>query len=116
MIKTAPEPPPALSDANLKRTVPWHRPQAHTFEVAMDLVGKYDSAIYAKNIEGPGIYYVGIIDMLQRWNWNKKIEQFVKTKILCKNWKGLSCVEPGYYSKRFLRQMLHIGVKPIQQR
>ena len=108
------EEPPAISGLNLRRNHAWQRPPAQKFSVAMELVGKYDSPIYAKNIEGPGIYYVGIIDMLQRWDINKKVEQFVKTKLLCKHWKGLSCVEPGFYRKRFLRQMLHIGIRPIQ--
>jgi hypothetical protein len=26
-------------------------------------------------VEAPGTYYIGLIDMLQEWNFNKKIER-----------------------------------------
>eukprot|EP01084_Bolivina_argentea_P308482 533441_1 len=32
----------------------------------------------AEAVEGPGIYCIGIIDMLQKWDLNKKSERFVK--------------------------------------
>ena len=66
--------------------------------------------VSANIVEGPGIYYIGIIDMLQKWNSAKKIERFLKTYVRCKNKAGISCVEPVFYRKRFLKKMEEIGM------
>merc|ERR1712048_1287607 len=67
-------------------------------------------AVSANIVEGPGIYYIGIIDMLQKWNSSKKAERFLKTYFRCKNKAGISCVEPVFYRKRFLKKMEEIGM------
>ena len=53
--------------------------------------------------DGNYIYHVSIIDYMQLWNLNKKSEQFTKKWFLGKDGKGISAVEPGFYSRRFLR-------------
>jgi len=53
---------------------------------------------------GPGIYHCGIIDILQTWTWQKKIEQWVK-RIFFGHWfdyEELSAVEPNWYCERFI--------------
>ena len=67
-------------------------------------------AVSANVVEGPGIYYIGVIDMLQKWNTNKKMERLFKTYVRCKNKAGISCVEPQFYRKRFLKKMTEIGM------
>jgi len=47
------------------------------------------------------MYHISIIDYLQEWNCNKMGERFYKTKILRKNGKMLSAIEPKRYSYRF---------------
>ncbi|ETO15687.1 G-protein-coupled receptor family protein [Reticulomyxa filosa] len=91
---------------------PDHRPRAPTYTSSKDTVGNHNNAECARAIEGPGIYFVGIIDMLQKWDTNKKVESYVKNYLRCKDRNGLSCVEPGFYRTRFLRKMLAIGIKP----
>ena len=49
------------------------------------------------------IYHIGIIDYLQEWNFNKKVEQFLKTKFKGAKKRNLSAVEPIFYRERFLR-------------
>ena len=44
---------------------------------------------------------MAVIDYLQEWNLNKKAERFIKTKILLKNAKNLSAIEPNQYATRF---------------
>merc|ERR1712228_29831 len=66
--------------------------------------------VNANIVEGPGIYYIGIIDMLQKWDSSKKAERFLKTYFRCKNKAGISCVEPVFYRKRFLKKMQEIGM------
>mgnify|MGYP000639533201 CR=1 FL=1 len=39
-------------------------------------------------IEGPGVFYMGIIDMLQAWTWGKKLERFTKRYLLCSDVQG----------------------------
>lgn len=55
-------------------------------------------------VEGPGCYYFGIIDILQEWNWKKKLERFYKMYIRGKDGDGLSCMEPIGYADRFLQR------------
>ena len=41
---------------------------------------------------GRWIYHVSIIDYLQQWNFDKKLEAFAKKWFLGKNSKGISAV------------------------
>jgi len=53
---------------------------------------------------GRYIYHIGIIDYLQDYNVDKKIENFLKYTIL-RNGSGISAVPPPKYGERFLRFM-----------
>jgi hypothetical protein len=53
-------------------------------------------------VEGPGTFYIGIIDVLQEWNFHKKAERFVKTVLLGKDGKGLSAINASSYRERFM--------------
>lgn len=44
------------------------------------------------------IYHVAVIDYLQEWNFNKKLERFLKSKMLMKDGKNLSAIEPETYA------------------
>ena len=73
--------------------------------------GGYDNyTVNANVVEGPGTYYIGIIDMLQEWNMEKKMEKCAKVYLRCKSRAGISCVEPVFYRKRFLKKMTKIGM------
>jgi hypothetical protein len=61
-------------------------------------------------IEGPGIYYVGIIDILQEWNLSKKVERFFKTYFMNLEAAGISAIEPSNYQTRFMEKMVEITV------
>jgi len=66
-------------------------------------------AIYpARVIIGPGMYQLGIIDILQEWDLNKKCEQILKRLFRghCLDYVGLSAVEPKYYCTRFKNAIL----------
>ena len=47
------------------------------------------------------VYHVSIIDYLQEWNFNKKLERFTKTILLGKDKQTLSAIEPEAYATRF---------------
>jgi len=63
-------------------------------------------------LEGPGLYRLGIIDLLQEWNLKKRGERFLKIflKGRCSRRarNGMSAIEPSKYAFRFVDQ---IGVK-----
>lgn len=44
-----------------------------------------DGAIHAAVVEAQGTFYIGIIDILQEWNWSKRFERFIKTSLLGMN-------------------------------
>ncbi|OQR81390.1 phosphatidylinositol-4-phosphate-5-kinase (Pi-PIPK-D2) [Thraustotheca clavata] len=52
-------------------------------------------------ITGPGYYCLGIIDILQTWNFDKKLERFMKTTFKRSDPNGISAIEPVKYQKRF---------------
>jgi len=65
-------------------------------------------------VEGPGRYYLGIIDILQEWNWNKRTEHFLKTTFLCQPRHGLSAVPPEEYFQRFKQRIAYQVIFPPQ--
>jgi len=83
------------------------------------LQDKYHSIFYSKDEHGgimarnmngqivPGavVYFLGIIDFLQPYNISKKMETGVKGIVHDK--KTISCVDPTFYCKRFLRFVLN---------
>ena len=89
------------------------RPRAPSYASGIKKYAQKDKAVKARVIEGPGIYYLGIIDVLQEWNTMKKLERLAKVYLRCKSSHGISCVEPAYYRTRFLRKMKQIGIKPF---
>ncbi|KAM3147767.1 hypothetical protein pb186bvf_000095 [Paramecium bursaria] len=69
---------------------------------------RFSSDLYRiKSTLEKGIYYhIGIIDYLQEWNAQKKIER--EGKIFLKGKQvGVSAVEPGEYSRRFIEQVAY---------
>eukprot|EP00736_Rhodelphis_marinus_P001551 Rmarinus@m.21486 len=63
--------------------------------------------MHAPALVGPGVYYCGIIDVLQEWNFRKKFEYWFKV-FLGKDRTGLSVQEPKVYAERFAKQMHRI--------
>ena len=57
-------------------------------------------------VEGPGIYYLGMIDVLQRWTFEKRLENWFKTRVLLQDVSGLSAVPPKLYAARFKARVL----------
>ncbi|KDO32428.1 hypothetical protein SPRG_22110 [Saprolegnia parasitica CBS 223.65] len=67
----------------------------------------------ANTVVGPACYYFGIIDILQLWNFDKKLERGFKLHVLRKDPDGLSAVPPTAYKDRFclkMAEILSIGV------
>ena len=64
-----------------------------------------DCCIEASSIVGPYSYYFGMIDILQEWSWEKKMERFFKSWVLQKDQEGLSAVEPVLYQDRFMSRI-----------
>ncbi|MES1914503.1 MAG: hypothetical protein MHM6MM_006566 [Cercozoa sp. M6MM] len=70
----------------------------------------HEGGVQAAVLSGPGVYYVGIIDILQTWTFKKKFERFFKTVILRKSRDGVSCVPPEPYCARFLEKVEKIAL------
>jgi len=64
-----------------------------------------DGGLYAAVMEGPGIYFMGIIDILQEYNTAKKLERFFKIYFRCKHRDGISAIGPVPYGQRFVNFM-----------
>ena len=66
----------------------------------------------AETLEGAGLYRLGIIDPLQRWDLKKQSERLLKIllRLRCsaKLKNGMSAVEPAEYARRF---HLMVGMK-----
>ena len=62
----------------------------------------------AKTIVGPGMYFMGLIDVLQTWDLNKRLERLFKTNILRLDPDGISALGPFRYQERFMEKMTEI--------
>ena len=65
---------------------------------------KNPMAMYATQhqfTKGERTVHLAIIDYLQEWNLNKKLERLSKTVVLQKDGESLSAIEPNKYAKRF---------------
>ena len=40
--------------------------------------GAWRQVVYASHIVGPGVYFIGVIDFLQVWDWRKRAELFLR--------------------------------------
>jgi hypothetical protein len=63
-----------------------------------------DGALHAAVVEGQGTFYIGIIDILQEWNYDKWYERMIKKYVLRKDADGLSAMDPLNYRKRFYQR------------
>lgn len=54
------------------------------------------------------MYYFGIVDFLQDWTFNKRVERSAKIYFLRKDPAGLSVMEPVAYKLRFQKKMRQI--------
>merc|ERR1719233_557980 len=68
----------------------------------------YKGGVMAKVTEGPGIYYLGIIDMLQKWSWETWMRRWLRIIFKREDPKGISPIEPKAYQKRFMDKMEEI--------
>lgn len=58
-------------------------------------------------VHGPGIYFMGLIDMLQPWNLRKRLEHFVRVYVFLQDRNGISVVNPRQYAERFQQRVVH---------
>lgn len=74
-------------------------------EHAVPWFQKVNGGVPAKVILGPGLYFFGIIDILQEYNLQKKAERLAKTWLAFKDPDGISAVPPQPYCERFIKAM-----------
>eukprot|EP01114_Cavostelium_apophysatum_P012650 TRINITY_DN2883_c0_g1_i1.p1 TRINITY_DN2883_c0_g1~~TRINITY_DN2883_c0_g1_i1.p1 ORF type:complete len:621 (-),score=131.11 TRINITY_DN2883_c0_g1_i1:100-1962(-) len=53
-------------------------------------------------------FYLGIVDILQLYNLNKKSEHLAKVYVLRKDKEGVSAVNPAKYAERFMKKIRQI--------
>ncbi|CAK4081343.1 unnamed protein product [Aphanomyces euteiches] len=66
----------------------------------------------AEVVVGPGYFYIGMIDILQTWTLEKRLEGFIKTFFMRKDAAGISAMPPKPYRDRFhkkLDEIFHMG-------
>jgi Phosphatidylinositol-4-phosphate 5-Kinase len=57
------------------------------------------------------VYYIGIIDILQRYNSRKRMETSLKRLLYEES--AISCVEPQLYERRFVDFFRHLCGAPL---
>jgi hypothetical protein len=78
-----------------------------------------EGGLAASMIEGPGVYYLGVIDILQEWNWFKRLERLMKRYLMCLDHRGVSVIPPDEYAARFERRVVaeivehHAAATPV---
>jgi hypothetical protein len=71
-----------------------------------------DGGIGAVFVEGPAVFYIGIIDMLQEYDVMKRIERAWKTRCRGLPSDGISVMAPISYRQRFLNKVKDI-IEPV---
>jgi len=68
----------------------------------------------ANTVVGPAYYHLGVIDILQTWTFQKRLERFFKIAFKGVDGDGLSAIAPKLYKKRFQLKMADIlGVEEL---
>ncbi|RHY89546.1 hypothetical protein DYB37_007620 [Aphanomyces astaci] len=62
----------------------------------------------ANTVVGPAYYHLGVIDILQTWTLQKRMERFFKINLRRVDGDGLSAIAPDKYKKRFQAKMAEI--------
>ena len=62
---------------------------------------RVDGGVLASIVEGPGIFYFGIIDVLHEWTLRKKLERYFKIYVRGFDGDGLSATDPETYAARY---------------
>ncbi|KAG1692821.1 hypothetical protein DVH05_024436 [Phytophthora capsici] len=57
-------------------------------------------------VRGPGLYYLDLIDILQQWNFRKRVEHFVRVYLLMQDSHGILVVNPRQYAERFQQRVI----------
>lgn len=63
-----------------------------------------EAAAYGKEVANPLLqaYHIGVIDYLQKWDTQKKMEASLKRLKYGRKGEGISAVNPARYKARFL--------------
>nr|CCA24965.1 phosphatidylinositol4phosphate5kinase (PIPKD1/GPCRPIPK) putative [Albugo laibachii Nc14] len=67
-----------------------------------------DGMRLASTVVGPAFYHLGIIDILQTWTLQKRMERYLKIVLKRVDGNGLSAIAPKLYKERFLTKMADI--------
>ncbi|KAF1786157.1 Phosphatidylinositol-4-phosphate 5-kinase, N-terminal domain [Phytophthora cactorum] len=68
----------------------------------------------ANTVVGPAYYHLGVIDILQTWTFQKRMERFFKIAFKGVDGDGLSAIPPKLYQARFQLKMADIlGVEDL---
>eukprot|EP01126_Amoeba_proteus_P033291 TRINITY_DN3266_c0_g1_i5.p1 TRINITY_DN3266_c0_g1~~TRINITY_DN3266_c0_g1_i5.p1 ORF type:complete len:533 (-),score=95.29 TRINITY_DN3266_c0_g1_i5:22-1620(-) len=65
----------------------------------------YSSFSRLNSEDGTKSYFMGVIDILQEWNFSKRFERWVKVLFKFEDGDGISAVNPEQYSDRFLSKI-----------
>ena len=87
------------------------RPQEKDITSHYQNIG-YSPVMEVTKVMGPRAYIMGIVDFLQEWTFQKRVESWIKVNIFRKDLQGVSAVEPYAYHERFVEKMEDI-IDPI---
>jgi hypothetical protein len=65
-------------------------------------------------VEGPAVYFLGVIDILQTFTWRKRLEYWLKRYVL-RSGVGISCVPPMLYKQRFVANVVDTFIEPPRE-
>ena len=72
-----------------------------TASAAAAAAAQHAHSVAARAVVGPGRYFLGMVDVLQEWNFAKRLERFFKVWVLRKDPAGISAAPPLQYAARF---------------
>ncbi|ETW04492.1 hypothetical protein H310_04755 [Aphanomyces invadans] len=79
-----------------------------------DVSAFHHGGMGVEEVYGPGVYFMGLIDILQQWNMRKRVEHFVRVYLFGQDRLGISVVAPKEYADRFQKRVIRDLIHDLQ--
>ena len=97
-----------IRQSKTSTTAKEHRESRMMMDLDLVMEEELAGGYLARSVVAPGVYYMGAVDILQKWTIRKRLERLYKIYVLGKSGSGLSCMAPEPYKVRFQQKVSQI--------
>lgn len=76
---------------------------------------KFENQILrAAYVEGPALYFISIVDVLQQYTFRKRMERLLKIALRCRSSDGFCVIPPDAYADRFRNRIIEGAIEGVR--